>query len=176
MMLSRAVAERPGLYGGAMSQTPEVKIEPPAPEVYEDAYVRLRKRVLEWAQSKTGATFAYLDVVLAAPDLLHLLYRLMLDPGVRGADKAKLAGAFAYFVTPIDLMAEAFLGPIGYLDDVALAAFVLSQIIRHNPEAVERNWAGDQNVIALIERILSRAELMLGPRLWKKLKRRAPDN
>jgi len=156
-----------------MAEAPEVRIEPPKVEVYEDAYVKLRKRVLEWAQSKTGAKHSYLDVLLAAPDLLHLLYRLMLDPDVRGADKAKLAGAFAYFVTPVDLIAEAFVGPIGYLDDVALAAFVLSQIIRHNPEAVERNWAGDQNVIALIERILARAEVMLGPRVWKLLKRRA---
>ena len=113
-----------------------------------------------------------MDVVLAAPDMLHLLYRLMLDPTVSGADKAKLAGAFAYFVTPVDLIAEAFVGPIGFLDDVALAAFVLSQIVHLNREAVERNWAGDQNVIALIEKILVRAEAMLGYRVWNVIKRR----
>src|SRR3954469_24479005 len=92
-------------------------------EAHEDMYRKLRRRVLDWAQSKTGAKHAYLDVVLAAPDLMHLLYRLMLDPSVRGTDKAKLAGALAYFITPIDLVAEAFVGPIGFLDDVALAAF-----------------------------------------------------
>lgn len=145
----------------------------PEPEPHEDLYRRLRRRVHEWAASKTGAKHAYLDVVLAAPDMLHLLYRLMLDPSVRGADKAKLAGALAYFVTPVDLIAEAFVGPLGFLDDVALAAVVLSQVIKVNREAVERNWAGDQNVIALIETILMRADAMLGYRLWNKIKRRA---
>ena len=136
-------------------------------------YAKSRRRVLDWAQSKAGAKHSYVDAILAAPDLLHLLYRLLVDPTVRGADKAKLAAALAYFVTPVDLIAEAFVGPIGYLDDVALVAYVLSQIISHNREAVERNWAGDQNVIALIEKIVSRAEAMLGPRLWKVLKRHA---
>jgi uncharacterized membrane protein YkvA (DUF1232 family) len=153
-----------------MSALPEFL---PEPEAHEDLYRRLRRRVLDWAASKSGANHTYMDVVLAAPDMLHLLYRLMLDPTVRTTDKAKLAGAFAYFVTPIDLIAEAFVGPIGFLDDVALAAVVLSQIIHLNREAVERNWAGDQNVIVLIERILMRADAMLGYRVWTKLKRRA---
>jgi uncharacterized membrane protein YkvA (DUF1232 family) len=146
----------------------------PSPEAHEDMYRRLRRRVHDWAAGKDGSRHAYVDFVLVAPDILHLLYRLMLDPGVRGSDKAKIAGAFMYFVTPVDLLAEAFFGPIGFLDDVALAAVVLSQIIHVNREAVERNWAGNQNVIALIEKILVSAEAMLGARLWTKLKRRAP--
>lgn len=152
-----------------MSALPEI---PAYPEAYDDLYRRLRRRVLDWAASKTGARNTYMELVLAAPDMLHLLYRLMLDPSVRATDKTKLAGAFAYFVTPVDLIAEAFVGPIGYLDDMALAALVLSQLIQGNREAVLRNWAGDQNVIALIEKILMRAEAMLGYRVWKMIKRR----
>jgi uncharacterized membrane protein YkvA (DUF1232 family) len=152
-----------------MSALPEIL---PELEPHDDLYRRLRRRVLDWAASKSGARHTYMEVVLAAPDMLHLLYRLMLDPSVRATDKAKLAGALAYFVTPVDLIAEAFVGPIGFLDDVALAAFVLSQIIHLNREAVERNWAGDQNVIALIEKILTRAEAMLGYRVWNVIKRR----
>jgi uncharacterized membrane protein YkvA (DUF1232 family) len=152
-----------------MSALPEIV---PEPAMQEDFYRRLRRRVRDWAMTKTGARNPYIDVVLAAPDMLHLLYRLMIDPSVRATDKTKLAGAFAYFVTPVDLIAEAFVGPIGYLDDMALAALVLSQLISRNHEAVVRNWAGDQNVIALIERILSRAEAMLGYRVWKLIKRR----
>lgn len=153
-----------------MSALPEIL---PEPEAHDDLYRRLRRRVLDWAASKSGAKHAYLDVVLAAPDMLHLLFRLMIDPSVRGTDKAKLAGALAYFVTPVDLVAEAFVGPIGFLDDVALAAVVLSQVIKVNREAVERNWAGNQNVIALIETILMRADAMLGYRVWNKIRRRA---
>jgi uncharacterized membrane protein YkvA (DUF1232 family) len=152
-----------------MSSLPEIL---PDPEPHDDMYRRLRRRVLDWAATKSGARHRYMDVVLAAPDMLHLLYRLMLDPSVGVTDKTKLAGAFAYFVTPVDLIAEAFVGPIGYLDDMALAALVLSQLIQGNREAVVRNWAGDQNVIALIEKILMRAEAMLGYRVWKMIKRR----
>jgi uncharacterized membrane protein YkvA (DUF1232 family) len=152
-----------------MSAVPEIS---PYPEAYDDLYRRLRRRVLDWAAGKNGVRHTYMEFVLAAPDMLHLLYRLMLDPRVNGADKAKLAGAFAYFVMPVDLIAEAFVGPIGFLDDMALAALVVSQIVSRNPEAVVRNWAGDQNVIALIEKILARAEAMLGYRVWKLIKRR----
>ncbi|MFC1550906.1 YkvA family protein, partial [Candidatus Neomarinimicrobiota bacterium] len=86
-------------------------------------------------------------------------------------EKAKLAAAIAYFVSPIDLIPEAIIGPIGYVDDIALAAYVLRSIINDtNPEVVQKHWAGDTDVLKVIQNILEVADQMVGSGLWKKLK------
>jgi uncharacterized membrane protein YkvA (DUF1232 family) len=138
-----------------------------------DFYRRLRARIRRWARSKAGRRHVYLEYLLAAPDLFHLLCRLALDPQVRMQDKAKLAVAIAYFVSPIDLVSEAVLGPIAFVDDVAFAASVLHGMISHDPALVRRYWSGDRDVIELIERILASVDDMLGPGLWQKVKRLA---
>jgi uncharacterized membrane protein YkvA (DUF1232 family) len=86
-------------------------------------------------------------------------------------DKAKLAGAIAYFVSPVDLIPEALTGPLGYTDDVAVAAFVLNGIINNSDEEIVReHWAGEEDVLNVIQRILEVADNMIGSGLWKKLK------
>ncbi len=49
-----------------------------------------------------------------APDLLHLLCKLTIDEDVPVKERAKLAAAIAYFISPIDLVPEAIVGIIGY--------------------------------------------------------------
>jgi uncharacterized membrane protein YkvA (DUF1232 family) len=91
---------------------------------------------------------------------------------VATSDKAKLAAAIAYFVSPVDLVPEALVGPLGYLDDIAVAAYVLHGMINHTePEILRRHWAGDTDVLEVIKRILAAAERMLSSRVLGKLKR-----
>ena len=41
----------------------------------------------------------------------------------------------------MDLVPEAIVGPIGYVDDIALAAYVLNSIVNNaSPEVVQRHW------------------------------------
>ncbi|NUQ42510.1 MAG: DUF1232 domain-containing protein [Calditrichaceae bacterium] len=40
-----------------------------------------------------------------------------------------LAFAAIYFFSPLDLLPEALLGPLGFADDAALLAFVIKRII-----------------------------------------------
>src|SRR5688572_31610392 len=94
----------------------------------EDFYQALRARITSWLASK-GKGYKHANILLLAPDLFHLLSRLMLDPRIPTAEKAGLGAALAYFISPIDLLPEALLGPAGYVDDVALAAFVLNRLI-----------------------------------------------
>jgi len=137
-----------------------------------DFYRRLRRKVQRWTQSKEGKANPWADYVLLAPDLFHLLCKLALDPEVPKAEKAKLAAAIAYFVSPLDLIPEALLGPIGYADDVALAAYVLNGIVnKTSPEVVARHWAGDGDVLEVVRRTLVAADRMLGSGLWKRLKK-----
>ena len=109
--------------------------------------------------------------LLVAPDLFHLLCKLTLDKEVPAKEKAKLAIVIAYFVSPLDLIPEAVVGPVGYIDDIVLSAYVLNSIIsKTNPEVVIKHWAGDQDVLEVIQEILKVADEMVGSGLWRKLK------
>ncbi len=58
--------------------------------------------------------------------------------------KLNLVTAIAYFISPIDILPEAILGPIGYLDDLGIAAYVLNDLLNTvDPKIVRRNWVGD---------------------------------
>ena len=139
-----------------------------------DFYQQLREQVREWLQSDEGRSNRWAEYLLSAPDLFHLMWKLSADPDVPAKDKVKLAGALAYFISPIDLIPEAVLGPIGYVDDIALAALVLNGIVNHtSPEVLARHWAGDEDVLVAIRRILAAADEMVGAGVWRKLKRLA---
>ncbi|MFC1529651.1 YkvA family protein [Gemmatimonadota bacterium] len=139
-------------------------------EVNEDFYQAIRNRIRDWLEGE-GKDHQWARYVMAAPDMLHLLCRLSLDPDVPVADKAKLAATLAYFISPIDLAPEIVLGPIGYLDDVALSAYVLNSIMSNSdPAIIVKHWAGDEDVLEFIREVLRVADEMLGSGLWRKLK------
>lgn len=137
----------------------------------EDFYQRMRTSLRAFAQDKVGAKYAYLDYLMAAPDLLHLVCKLVLDPDVKAIEKAQLASVVAYYLNPFDILPELMLGPIGYIDDVAIAAYVLQRILDQDPEIIARHWAGKGNVIELVQRIVKHADKLLGARAAKKLAR-----
>jgi uncharacterized membrane protein YkvA (DUF1232 family) len=135
-----------------------------------DFYQALRARITDWLASK-GKGFKHAQILLLAPDLLHLLTRLVLDRRIPTAEKATLGAALAYFLSPLDVLPEALLGPVGYVDDVALAAFVLSRLINAGHGAVAKElWAGDDDLLDAIRRILEVADEMVGSGLWERLK------
>ena len=107
--------------------------------------------------------------MLLAPDLVHLLVCLTLDDRVDTASKARLGAALAYFISPIDLMPEALLGPVGYMDDVAVACLALNAVLNKpgNREAAREHWQGDQDLLVVIQKVLAIASEMLGTRIWK---------
>ena len=136
-----------------------------------DFYLQLRSKFKTWIQTDEGKNHKWQEYLLAAPDLFHLLCKLSIDSDVPVKEKAKLAGAIAYFISPIDLVPEALVGPIGYIDDISLAAYVLNQIVnKTDPDVINRHWAGEGDVLDLIQNILSKADEMVGSGLWLKLK------
>lgn len=139
----------------------------------EDFYQYLRHRIKEWAGSKEGQDNKWLEYVLLVPDFFHLLVKLSLDPGVPRPDKTKLALVIAYFISPVDLIPEIIFGPFGYIDDLALAAYALNNLInKTSPDLVVKYWSGDDDVLDAIQRIIYYADEMLGSGLWKKLRKR----
>ena len=142
-------------------------------EAEMDYYQKLRVKMKEWLQSDEGKTNQWAEYMMFAPDLFHLLCKLAVDKDVMIADKAKLAGAIVYYLSPLDIIPEILIGPLGFADDIAVAAYVLNQIINHSdPEIIKRHWAGEGEVLELIQRILASADQMLGSGLWNKIKQK----
>lgn len=137
----------------------------------DDFYQSLRGKMKDWLASEEGKDYKWAEYVMFAPDLFHLLVKLSLDKDVPTPEKVKLGGAIAYFVSPVDFIPEALLGPIGYADDIAVAAWVLNSIVNDtDPEIINRHWAGDGEVLDLIQKILKAADSMIGSGLWAKIK------
>lgn len=135
-----------------------------------DFYQTLRVKIKEW-EAREGVNHKWAEYILLAPDLFHLLCKLAIDKDVPIKEKGKLAGAIAYFVSPIDVIPEGLLGPAGFADDVALAAYVLNSIIRtSDEEIVLKHWAGEQDLLDLIKEILKVADEMVGNGAWLKIK------
>lgn len=141
-------------------------------EKNKDFYQKLRTDIKKWLGEKSTTDIRWAEYILLAPDLFHLLTKLMFDPDVPASKKVKLAGIIAYFISPLDFLPEILLGPIGYLDDIALTAYVLNDILNEvDPKIIQRNWAGDRDILPLIKTIIANANNMIGSGLWKKLKR-----
>lgn len=147
--------------------------EPIQPESrQEDFYKKLRKRIMAWADSREGQTHRWANILLTAPDFFHLLIRLAAEPEVPASEKGKLAIAIAYFISPIDLMPELMIGTAGFLDDIVLSAYVLNSLVnRCDPAILKRHWAGDEDVLVLIQYVLDRADRIVGSGLFRKLRK-----
>jgi len=136
----------------------------------DDFYQKLRVRVKDWA-SREGKDSRVFKYVLIAPDFFHLLCKLMFDPRVPGREKKKVAAAIAYFISPVDLIPEGLVGPAGYIDDVALAAYVLNSVLNSvGPEVLEDHWAGDSDVLSTIQEVVGVADRLVGSGMWKRIK------
>jgi uncharacterized membrane protein YkvA (DUF1232 family) len=135
-----------------------------------DFYQKLRTKIANYLEKNK---FAYSDVLLMAPDFFHLLVKLSLDERVDNMKKVKLAAAITYFISPIDLLPEAILGPLGYLDDIALAAYVLNDFVNNSEsDILYEHWAGQSDVLASIQNVLTTANRFLGEGLWKRVKKK----
>ena len=137
----------------------------------DDFYQKLRSRVKKWA-AEEGKDSKALKYILMAPDFFHLLCKLMFDPRIPKIEKAKVGGVIAYFISPVDILPETLVGPVGYVDDVALAAYVLNSILNSvGPEVLEEHWAGDGDILNSIQEILKVADELIGSGMWEKIKR-----
>jgi uncharacterized membrane protein YkvA (DUF1232 family) len=148
--------------------------EPPLPArgLFE-FYDRLRERVLRAVEEK-GGSFGEkaAEALLLVPDIFILLVRLALDPEVPGGARALIAGALAYFILPLDLVPEAILGPAGYIEDLILAAAVLSQAFSGELEKyAAKHWSGPHELPHVLERLTQSAEELLDATAHGKLRR-----
>lgn len=136
-------------------------------------YRSLREKVKRWGEER-NLDPAKLEYLLAAPDLFVLLSRLVTDPRVPGNVKAKVAAGLAYFLMPLDLIPD-FLGPVGMLDDVFVAAWLLhtvaGQLNALDPAILREHWEGEEDVLEKVRQLAARGEQILGRVMTLRLKR-----
>ena len=119
-----------------------------------------------------GAASDLRDVLLAFPDLVMLLMRLLRDPRVAVGDKALALFGVAYVLSPLDLMPVWLFGPLGALDDVFVVAATLSRVVNHvHPDVVRLHWSGQGDALQLIQRATDWSEQKISRRLRGALRR-----
>jgi uncharacterized membrane protein YkvA (DUF1232 family) len=136
-------------------------------------YDRLRERVIHAVEKRGGKLGdGAVRALLLVPDVFILLVRMALDKNVPGSTRAMIGGALAYFVLPADLLPEMILGGAGFLDDVVLAAAVLSQAFGGELEPYARkHWSGAEDLRIVLKDISETAQSLLGQNLYDRLKR-----
>lgn len=136
-------------------------------------YDRLRGRIVA-ALDKRGGRLGRgaVDALLVVPDLFMLLVRLALDPQVPASTRGLIGGALAYFVLPFDLLPEALVGGLGFMDDVVLAAAVLTQALSPDLEPrARRYWSGRHELREVLRDVVGAAQSLLGENLVGRLER-----
>jgi uncharacterized membrane protein YkvA (DUF1232 family) len=132
-------------------------------------YDRLRAQVRPVVP---GAGSDLRDILLAFPDLVMLLLRLLRDPRVAAGDKALALFGVVYVVSPLDLMPVWLFGPFGVLDDLFVVAATLSRVVNHvHPDVVRLHWSGQGDALRLIQRATDWSEQRIGMRLRGALRR-----
>lgn len=137
----------------------------------EKFYLKLRTTITDWLNDKANIDHKWREYLLLVPDTFYLLVKLIQDPDVPQGKKLKLITAVAYFISPIDVVPEAILGPIGYLDDLGIAAYVLNDLLNSvDPQVVKRNWVGDIDVLYMIKKVLANIDNIIGKGIWERVK------
>ncbi len=140
-------------------------------EEQQDFYKKVRTEVRDWIDTKSGNENRWADYILLAPDIFHLLIKLSLDKEVPLDKKVRLGAVIAYFILPLDFFPEILLGPIGYLDDIFISAYILNEmLVSIDPQIILRHWAGDRDLLNAIKSILANANEFLNKNLLQKLK------
>ena len=132
-------------------------------------YDRLRAVVVA-PRARANSSFG--DLLLFLPDTVVLMSRLMRDDRVPIRAKAVALFGVGYVLSPIDLLPEVLLGPIGLVDDLFVVAATLSRLLHDvHPDVVRSHWPGQGDALVVIHRITTWAETVVRDRFTDVLRR-----
>ncbi len=135
-------------------------------------YDRIRGTIQRYVDGKGKVLGKTAEFLLLVPDVFILLWRLTTDSRVNGKDKLLLGSAVVYYIMPFDLIPEAIVGPIGYLDDLVFGVFVLNKVMGSvDASVVREHWSGGEDVLGMIQRVLKAADSLIGKDMVAKIKR-----
>ena len=138
----------------------------------ERFYDRLRKRIHSYVEGRGRNVEKFGEFLLLVPDVFILLWRLANDSRVKGKNKVLLGSGLAYFIFPFDIIPEAIVGPIGYLDDLVFAVYLLNKMLTDTDATILReHWSGSEDVLSMMQNVLNSADNLVGSDLLARLKK-----
>ncbi len=138
----------------------EVRLEIDLRERERRFYDKLRALVVT---AEPGSKSGVRDLVLLLPDLFVLLVRLGRDPRIPIGSKVIALAGIGYILSPIDVLPEIIIGPIGLIDDLIVVGAALSRVINGvHPDIVNSHWSGRGDALEAIQSIANWSENTLG--------------
>jgi uncharacterized membrane protein YkvA (DUF1232 family) len=138
----------------------------------ERFYDRIRGSIQKYLERKGGAVEKVSEYLLLVPDIFNLLWRLANDSRVSGKNKVLLVSGLSYYIFPFDIIPEAIVGPIGYLDDLVFGVFVLNKMLADtSPEILREHWSGSEDILESIRKVLNAADNLVGSEFLPRIKK-----
>ncbi|HYC88843.1 MAG TPA: DUF1232 domain-containing protein [Thermoanaerobaculia bacterium] len=135
-------------------------------------YDRMREGIRNYLANKGAAAGSAGEYLLLAPDIFVLLWRLINDDRVNAKNKVMLGSGLAYYIFPLDIMPEGFLGPIGYIDDLVFAVYLLNKLLSDTDvEILREHWSGRDDILDSIRNVLNAADNLVGSDIIGKFKK-----
>jgi uncharacterized membrane protein YkvA (DUF1232 family) len=135
-------------------------------------YDRMREGIRNYLANKGAAAGSAGEYLLLAPDVFVLLWRLINDDRVNAKNKVMLGSGLAYYIFPLDIMPEGFLGPIGYIDDLVFAVYLLNKLLTDTDvEILREHWSGRDDILDSIRNVLNAADNLVGSDIIGKFKK-----
>lgn len=136
----------------------------------EDYYTKLRSRMERYIKSGVPEKYhCLIPYLLLLPDILSLFIRLFKDKRVSPKDKALVIAGIIYIITPIDIIPDMLL-PLGALDDLTMAFFLLDRIIMNTPvEVLKENFEGNKDLIEMMRNGYEQIRTMIPAKSMEKI-------
>ena len=135
-------------------------------------YDRMRNGIRGYLDKKGALAGKTGEYLLLAPDVFVLLWRLVNDSRVTSKNKMMLGSGLAYYFFPLDIMPEGFMGPIGYIDDLVFAVYLLNKMLSDTDvEVLREHWSGSEDVLAMIRNVLAAADNLVGSEILGRIKK-----
>jgi uncharacterized membrane protein YkvA (DUF1232 family) len=112
----------------------------------------------------SGYEGEFSELIHQAPALYRMMTKLLDDSALPRSISPLVIAAIAYFILPEDIIPEDKYGPVGYVDDIYLCAFVANEVtkVSGSPEILARNWDGKTSIVDLVKEILDRENELIG--------------
>ncbi len=135
-------------------------------------YDRVRESIKRYLATKAHLGDKSANFLLLAPDIFILLWRLVNDARVSAKNKVLLGSGLAYYLFPLDIMPEGFIGPAGYIDDLVFAVYLLNKMLGDtDAEVLRKHWSGSEDLLTTMQNVLGAAENLVGSDMLGRLKK-----
>jgi len=143
-----------------------------SPDRAQRFYDKIRENIRNYLEKKGNLAGKSGEYLMLVPDMFMLLWRLINDPRVNSKNKVLLGSGLAYYLFPLDIMPEGFLGPIGYIDDLVFGVYLLNRMLTDtDAEILREHWSGGEDVLQTIQNVLNAADNLVGSDILSKFKR-----